>query len=387
MVKIFKLFVKNADDVCNVEVRSAYGKVASIIGIIFNILLCGIKILAGVITGSVAIVADALNNFGDASSSVISFAGFKLSSRPADKEHPYGHGRYEYVSAFIVTILIMVIGVELFKSGVEKIITPTKVEFSIVAVIILAVSILAKVFLSLLNGSAGKKINSSALKATSVDARNDAISTTAVLISLILSSHTSFPLDGVMALLVSLFIMFSALGLVKDTLASLLGKPPEKEQIDKIKDKLLSYEGVLGIHDLIVHDYGVGRTFASVHVEMAAEGDVILSHELIDKIEKIFLEEDGLEIVIHYDPVSTTNPLAVEMREFLHKNVKLVNERLSVHDVRIVDGKYRNIVIFDCVVPFNLCLTECQVKEALIRLIKESYPKFDAVITIDKSYN
>ncbi|MBO7214302.1 MAG: cation transporter [Clostridia bacterium] len=387
MVKIFKLFVKNADDVCNVEVRSAYGKVASIIGIIFNILLCGIKILAGVITGSVAIVADALNNFGDASSSVISFAGFKLSSRPADKEHPYGHGRYEYVSAFIVTILIMVIGVELFKSGVEKIITPTKVEFSIVAVIILAVSILAKVFLSLLNGSVGKKINSSALKATSVDARNDAISTTAVLISLILSSHTSFPLDGVMALLVSLFIMFSALGLVKDTLASLLGKPPEKEQIDKIKDKLLSYEGVLGIHDLIVHDYGVGRTFASVHVEMAAEGDVILSHELIDKIEKIFLEEDGLEIVIHYDPVSTTNPLAVEMREFLHKNVKLVNERLSVHDVRIVDGKYRNIVIFDCVVPFNLCLTECQVKEALIRLIKESYPKFDAVITIDKSYN
>ncbi len=386
MPNIFKLFIKNADDVSNPTVRSAYGKLASVIGIIFNVILCGIKLLAGVISGSVAVIADALNNLGDASSSVISFAGFKLSSRPADKEHPYGHGRYEYVSAFIVTILIMVIGVELFKSGVEKIINPSDINFSILAIIILAVSIVLKIVLSIFNGSLGKIISSDALRATSVDARNDAISTTAVLISLILSSFIDFPIDGVMAVLVALFIMYSALGLVKDTLASLLGKPPEKEQVDKIKEKLLSYEGVLGIHDLIVHDYGVGRTFASVHVEMAAEGDVIESHELIDKIEKTFLDESGLEIVIHYDPVSTTNPLAVEMREFLHLAVKKVDENLSVHDVRTVDGKQRNIVIFDCVMPFNLNKTEQEIKDGLCKVIKESYPKFDAVITIDKSY-
>ncbi len=374
-------------DVCDQNVRSKYGKFASIIGIIFNIVLCGIKLVAGFISGSVAVIADALNNLGDASSSVISFVGFKLSSRPADKEHPYGHGRYEYVSAFIVTILIMVIGVELLKSGIEKIITPSSVTFSAIAVIILAVSIVAKIFLSIFNNIAGKKIKSDALRATSVDARNDAISTTAVLLSLILSSFIDFPIDGIMAVAVALFIMVSALGLVKDTLASLLGRPPEKEKIDEIKEKLLSYEGVLGIHDLIVHDYGVGRTFASVHVEMAAEGDVIESHELIDKIEKNFLEEDKLEIVIHYDPVSTTNPLAVEMREFLHLSIKKVDSCLSVHDVRIVDGKFRNIVIFDCVMPFNLDKTEQQVKDGICKIIKENYPKFDAVITIDKSYN
>lgn len=386
MANFIGMFVKNSSDVCNQEVRTAYGKVASIIGIIFNIILCGIKILAGLISGSVAVVADALNNLGDASSSVINFVGFKLSSRPADKEHPYGHGRYEYVSAFIVTILIMVIGVELLKSGIDKIINPSAVIFSIIAVIILAVSIVAKIFLAIINYSAGKKINSDALRATAVDARNDAISTTAVLISLILSSFIDFPLDGVMAVAVAVFIMFSGLGLLKDTLASLLGRPPEKETVDKIKEKLLSYEGVLGIHDLIVHDYGVGRSFASVHVEMAAEGDVIESHELIDKIEKIFYEEDGLQIVIHYDPVSTTNPLAVEMRNFLHDNVKKVHEALSVHDVRVVDGKFRNIVIFDCVMPYNCDLSECDVKDGLIKLIKESYPKFDAVITIDKLF-
>ncbi|MBE5743203.1 MAG: cation transporter [Clostridiales bacterium] len=386
MSKFFNIFIKNADDVCDPKVRSAYGTFTSVVGIIFNLLLFGAKLLAGLISGSVAIIADALNNFGDASSSVISFIGFKLSVRPADKEHPYGHGRYEYVSAFIVTILIMVIGVELFKSGVEKIINPSQVNFTTVVAIILAVSIIAKILLSILNGVASKKINSTALKATSHDARNDAISTTAVLISLILSKFVSFPLDGIMAVLVAVFIMISALGLLKDTLASLLGKPPEKEKVDFIRKKLMSYDGVLGIHDLIVHDYGVGRQFASVHVEMAAEGDVILSHELIDSIEKSFLDEDGVEIVIHFDPVSTTNPIALEIRDYLACNVKKISPELSVHDVRIVDGKYRNIVIFDCVMPYNFDMSEVKLREELDCLVKETYPKFDTVVTIDKNY-
>lgn len=386
MSKFFNLFIKNADDVCDAKVRSAYGTFASIVGILSNLLLFVVKLFAGLISGSVAIIADALNNFGDASSSVISFIGFKLSVRPADKEHPYGHGRYEYVSAFIVTILIMVIGIELLKSGVEKIISPTEVVFKTAVIIILAVSIAIKILLSILNAVAGKKINSTALKATSHDARNDAISTTVVLISIILSRFVSFPLDGIMTVAVALFIMISALGLLKDTLSSLLGKPPEKEKVEFIRNKLLSYDGVLGIHDLIVHDYGVGRQFASVHVEMAAEGDVILSHELIDSIEKSFLDEDEIEVVIHFDPVSTTNPIALEMRDYLSHGVKKISQDLSVHDVRIVDGKYRNIVIFDCVVPYNFNMSEDKLRTELDCLVKENYPKFDIVVTIDKNY-
>lgn len=385
-MSLFSLFIKNADDVLDSKVRSAYGTFTSVIGIIANLLLFGGKLFAGLISGSVAIIADALNNFGDASSSTISFIGFKLSVRPADKEHPYGHGRYEYVSAFIITILIMVIGVELLKSGVEKIINPSEILSSVTVIVILAVSICIKIGLSILNAVAGKKINSTALRATSQDARNDAISTSAVLISVILARYISFPLDGIMTVMVALFIMISALGLLKDTLAALLGKPPEKEKVEFIKKKLLSYDGVLGIHDLIVHDYGVGRSFASVHVEMAAEGDVILSHELIDSIEKSFLDEDGVEIVIHFDPVSTTNPLALEIRDYLCLGVKKISKDLSVHDVRIVDGKYRNIVIFDCVIPFNFQMSESKLREELDCLVKENYPKFDTVVTIDKNY-
>ena len=386
MNKIFKLFIKNADDVTNPEVRSAYGKVASVIGIVCNALLFGIKLLAGLISGSVAIMADAFNNLTDASSNVISFVGFRLSMRPADEEHPYGHGRYEYLATFIVCIVILLIGFELLKSGFEKIINPTDVEFSILAVAILAVSILVKIFLAIFNGSGAKLISSDTLKATQKDSLNDVVATSAVLVSLIVSHFLNISLDGYMAVAVAIFIFLSGVGLIKETLSSLLGKPPEKERVEYIKNKLLSYDGVLGIHDLIVHDYGVGRQFASVHVEMAAEADVIESHEQIDKIEKIFKEEDNIEVVIHYDPVSTTNPLAVEMREFLHHNVKTICNSLSVHDVRIVEGKVRNIVIFDCVLPYGECLTEKELKQKLDELVKSKDPSFDIVVTIDRTF-
>ena len=386
MNKIFKLFIKNADDVSNPIVRSAYGKVASIIGILCNVLLFGIKLLAGLLSGSVAIMADAFNNLTDASSNVISFVGFRLSMRPADEEHPYGHGRYEYLATFIVCIIILLIGFELLKSGVDKIINPTTVEFSLVTVIILIISINIKIFLSLFNRSGAKAINSDTLRATEKDSFNDAVATSVVLISLVITHFTNFSLDGFMTVAVAVFIMLSGIGLLKETLSSLLGKPPEKEKVDYIKDKLLSYDGVLGIHDLIVHDYGVGRSFASVHLEMPAEADVIESHEQIDRIEKLFLEEDGLNIVIHFDPVSTTNPLAVEMRKFLHDNVCSIDKCLSVHDVRIVEGKVRNIAIFDCVIPYNSNLTEKEVKQKLDELVKSKDPSFDIVVTIDRSF-
>ena len=384
--KVFKLFIKNADNVNDETVRSNYGKFASIVGIITNILLVAIKLFAGIISGSVAIIADALNNFGDASSNVISFIGFKLSIMPADKEHPYGHGRYEYLSAFIVSILIMIIGFELLKSGIEKIITPTPVIFSITTIIILVISILLKLLLSSLNLSASKKIKSTALKATAKDSLNDAISTTVVLISLFVAHFFEILIDGVMTVMVALFIMVSAIGLVKETLASLLGKPPEKEKVEYIKNKLLSFDNVLGIHDLIIHDYGVGRQFISVHLEMPAENDVIESHELIDKIEKQFLEEDKLDIVIHFDPISTQNKLAVEVREYVTNNVPTINEHLSAHDVRLCEGKNRNIVIFDCVMPYSLTLSEKEVKEKLLNLVREKYEGFDIVVTFDRYF-
>ena len=231
-----------------------------------------------------------------------------------------------------------------------------------------------------------KLINSNTLRATEKDSFNDAIATSVVLISLVITHFTNVSLDGYMTVAVAVFILFSGIGLIRDTLSSLLGKPPEKEKVEFIKNKLLSFDGVLGIHDLIVHDYGVGRCFASVHLEMAAEADVFESHEQIDKIEKIFLEEDGLDIVIHFDPVSTTNPLAIEMREFLHREIKTICECLSVHDVRIVEGKVRNIVIFDCVHPFTSKLTEKELKQKLDELVKSKYPSFDIVVTIDRCY-
>ncbi|MBR6737058.1 MAG: cation transporter [Clostridia bacterium] len=386
MKKIFSLFIKNANDVTNPEVRFKYASVTSVFGVIVNAILVAIKFIAFLLSGSVSILADALNNLSDASTSIVGFIGFKLSMRPADKEHPYGHGRYEYVTALLVCIIIMVIGVELFKSGVEKIITPSPVELTLTTLIILLSSIILKIFLSVLNGVGGKLIKSNTLLATMQDSRNDAIATFAVLISLVINHFFSVNLDGYMTVAVAIFIFISGIGIIRDTVSGLVGKPPEKETVEKIKQKLLSNEGVLGIHDLIVHDYGVGRQFASVHVEMAAEGDVILSHELIDAIEKRFLEEDGLEIVIHFDPVSTTNPLAVEMRDYLTSNVSAVNDKLSVHDVRIVEGKYRNIVIFDCVMPHSVPFTEKELKLRLDELVKLKYPSFDTVVTIDKVF-
>lgn len=387
-MNFFKIFIKNANDVTNPEVRFKYAKVTSVLGVIANVILFAIKLLAGILSGAVSIIADAFNNLADASVSVVSFIGFKLSMRPADKEHPYGHGRYEYVTAFIVCAVIMVIGVELLKSGIEKIITPSALDnnFFIVTVIILAVSILIKVGLAIVNGSGAKLISSDTLRATSADSRNDAIATTIVLISVIVNRFTGVNLDGYMTIAVALFILISGIGIIKDTISSLIGKPPEKEKVEEIKQKLLSYENVLGVHDLIVHDYGAGRQFASVHLEMPAEYDVILSHEQIDAIEKKFYEEDGLEIVIHYDPVSTTNPLAVEMREFLTSNVTTVYEKLSVHDVRIVEGKSRNIAIFDCVMPHDLPFSEKELKQRLDELVKSKYPSFDTVVTIDKIF-
>lgn len=384
--KITSLFLKDADNATESEIRTAYGKFSSVLGMFFNVVLFGMKLLAGLISGSVAIVADAINNLSDASSNVISFFGFKLASKPADAEHPYGHGRYEYLSAAIVAMLIMVIGSELLKSGIDKIITPTAVDFTLLSVIILLVSIIVKIGMSILNAKIGKKINSDVLKATAVDSRNDALSTTAVLVAAVISHFTSLELDGYMTVIVAVFVLLSGIGIFKDTINPLLGKAADKERVEYIKRKLLSYNGVLGIHDLILHDYGVGRQFASVHLEMSANDNVLQSHEIIDGIEKDFAINDNISLVIHYDPVCIDNEYVKELREFLVENVKKINDKLTVHDVRVVEGIERDIVIFDCVLPYDVTLSEKELKQSLSKMITKAYPRLTVNITVDRSF-
>lgn len=385
--KIFSLFIKNYKEVNDVKVRTAYGKFANVSGIILNVLLFTLKAVVGVISGSVAVVADAVNNLSDASSNAVGFIGFKLSERPADEEHPYGHGRYEYITGLTVAFIIVSIGLELLKSGIEKIITPTSVSLSVIAVVILAVSIFIKLFMCAIYKVAGNKIKSSALIASSTDSRNDVISTTAVLVSLIISHYANFNLDGYVGVIVAVFIIISGVKIVKDMITPLLGQAPDVEYVNKIKDKIMSYEGVLGVHDLIVHDYGPGRKLASVHVEMSADEDVLKSHELIDGIERDFINDMKLHLVIHYDPISVKDELTNELKLYISNAVNNINQNLSIHDVRIVRGIDRNIVLFDLVIPFGEKIDETKIKQELDLIVKREYPSFDANVTIDKNYS
>ena len=382
-----KIFIKDSENINSPKVREKYGTLSSVSGVVLNTILFAIKLLAGLLSGSVAIIADAVNNLSDASTNIISFLAFKLGSRPADKDHPYGHGRYEYIAGLTVSILVMIVGFELLKSGVEEVLNPKVLIFELITVIILVASIIIKFIMMLFNYEIGKKINSDVLKATAEDSRNDVISTIAVLVSLVVSHFTSVNLDGYMAVLVALFIMISGVKLIKEMLGPILGKAPDKEMVETLKQKILSYDGVLGIHDLLVHDYGVGRQFASVHAEMSAEENPIKSHETLDTIEMDVLAELNIHLVVHYDPISTENEEINELRSYIETRVKEIDKSLSVHDVRVVYGIDRNIAIFDMVVPFSFAKDDKRLKEEITLKIKEKYHSFDTNITIDKSYD
>lgn len=379
-------FIQKNNNPASPESRAAYGKLAGTVGIFCNMILFTAKITAGLFSSSVSITADAVNNLSDASSSIISLFGFKLACRPADEEHPYGHGRYEYLAGLMVAFIIMVIGAELLRNSVMKIIHPTVVEFSWLSVGVLSFSILLKLWMMIFNNKVGRIINSKTLFAAAADSRNDVITTAAVLIAALLSRFTTLELDGIMGVLVALFILYSGFGLVRDTLDPMLGKAPDEELVNAIREKILSYSGVLGTHDLMVHDYGPGRQFASVHVEMAAEDDPLVSHEIIDSIERDFLKNDGLHMIVHYDPISTKDSLVTELREWISEQIKFLDARLSIHDLRIVKGKNRMNVIFDCVVPNDMQIGEKEIKCFVNNIISEKYPEYTAVITIDRSY-
>lgn len=384
---ILKLFVKDYKNTESPTVRSAIGKTAGGVAIGVNVLLSLLKILAGafLLGGSVSVIADGVNNLSDAASGLISLLGFKLAEKPADAEHPYGHGRYEYLSGLMVALLILVIGVELLKSSVVKIFSPGKTGFSLIALGILLFSVLGKLWLMYFNRNLSLRIRSETLRATSADSRNDVITTLSVLIAALVSRFTGFDLDGYIGAAVALFILYSGYGLVKSTIDPLLGKAPDQSFIDHIEQKVLSYEGVLGTHDLMVHDYGPGRQFASIHVEISADIDALKGHELIDRIEQDFKKE-GLSVVIHYDPICNSDSELGEFRLWLEQEVKKIDPSLSVHDIRMVPCATHTNLIFDCVVPLSSQKSDRQVKEELTTIIRDSYPAYLPVIHIDRSY-
>lgn len=337
-------------------------------------------------SGSVAISADAVNNLSDASSNIISLLGFKMGSKPADQGHPYGHARYEYLSGLFVSVLILVIGVELLRTSIQKVRNPEPVEFNLIMGIILATSILVKLWMAVFNRSIGRRISSETLIATAADSRNDVITTLAVLCASLISKYSNWNLDGWMGILVALFILYSGVGLVKDTLDPLLGKAPDPALVERIQKKIMSYEGVLGTHDLMIHDYGPGRLFASVHVEMAAEEDPLKSHDIIDTIERDFLEQDNLNMIIHYDPIVTKDEQVGNLRKWLSSHVQKIDERLTIHDLRIIPGQMQTKMIFDCVVPHEFYMSDEELIQQIQAMVSEEYPGYHCMITIDKDF-
>lgn len=379
-----KLFIKDYKNVSDFKVRNAYGKLSSVLGIILNLLLFGGKFLAGYLTGSIAITADAFNNLSDASSSIISLVGFKLSEKPADKDHPYGHGRYEYIAGLAVAVLIMVIGIELLKSGVEKIIHPADTEISIVAMIILVASILLKLYMMYFNTKAGKLIDSKTLIATAQDSRNDVISTGAVLLASLVMYFFDFNIDGYMGVAVALFILLSGFGLVKDTLDPILGQSPDKKLVEALENKIIAYEHVEGIHDLIIHDYGPGKVFASVHAEVDMRYDPVLAHDEIDNIEKDVRKNMGILLTIHYDPIAVGDPFTDDAKAFIKSVVKGINESISIHDFRTVPGVTHTNIVFDMVLPYSVEKNSKEIEARVENEVKKAHPDWCLVITIDR---
>ncbi len=381
---LIKLFIKDGGSIETPAVRSAYGKMAGKVSIVCNMLLCIGKFLAGVISGSVSVTADAVNNLSDASSGVISLIGFKLSEKSADAEHPYGHGRYEYLAGFIVAALILIIGAELLRDSIIRIITPAEVEFGIAPLAVLSVSILVKLWMMFFNRKIGRIISSETLSAAAADSRNDVISTSAVLAALVISHFCSVELDGIMGAAVAVFILYSGIGLVRDALDPLLGKAPSAELVESIREKILSYDGILDTHDLMIHDYGPGRQFASVHVEVPAEMSLLDCHEIIDVIERDFLRE-GMNMLVHPDPIvsgGSAGQLNAELNEIVGK----IDERVSIHDIRVVRCPEGEKVIFDCVLPPDSGLEEAALTEEITRFLRINHPNCRCIITFDSGY-
>ena len=387
---LVRLFIKNPDDTNDVKVRGRYGLLCGLVGIACNVILCSLKIAVGIITSSISVIADGLNNLSDMGSSVITMIGFKLAGKPADSDHPFGHGRMEYMSAFVVSVIILIVGGELFISSVKDLLNGTAAPvYDKTAVIVLAVSILVKLWMFIFNRKLGKKINAEALMATAQDSINDCITTAVILASVIISMlfKPSFNLDAVMAAAVALFIIYSGLSAARDTLNQILGEPPSKELTEAIENTIMSFDGFIGIHDLIVHNYGPGRQFASVHVEVPQDIDIVKCHEQIDICEKLVNERLDVALVIHMDPIDTNDENVAAARSAMTDGLKKIDERLSLHDFRMTSvGENHTNLIFDVVVPSSVKISNAELDKRISETAKQINKSYICVITFDNDF-
>ncbi|MCR1934326.1 cation diffusion facilitator family transporter [Clostridium tepidum] len=382
-------FVKNYKNTDNKQVRDSYGYLASVVGILANIFLFIVKISVGLISNSIAVTADAFNNLSDAASSIITFLGFKLASKPADKKHPFGHGRIEYISGLVVSFMVLLVGFEFIKSSFNKIINPSAVNFQWIPFLLILFSIIVKLWLSGFNKYIGNTINSGALKASSLDALSDVITSSSVALSLLLAKWISFPIDGYFGILVSLFILYSGISLIKETLDPLLGEAPDEKLVSEIIEKVMSYDLIMGVHDLIVHNYGPGRCIASIHAEVPSNESIVKIHEVIDKAESEISKELDILLVIHMDPINLDNKEIAYTRNEVAKILDEFPIIKSMHDFRIVgENDYKNL-IFDIVIDHSFNLTpklEDKLKKDIDNSIKKLHPKYNTIITIDRDF-
>lgn len=379
-------FIKDWENTSNSKVRERYGVLAGAVGIASNGFLFLIKFLTGLLLGSISIMADAVNNLSDAGSSVITLIGFKISGKPADNEHPYGHARMEYICGLIVSFIIVFLGLQLIGSSFDKILHPVTVEVNAVMLFVLVVSIGVKLWQGMFNRTLGKKIDSAALQATAADSLNDVYATSAVLISALLMKFTGLRLDGWMGLAVAIFITVSGFKLVMETVNPLLGMAPDQGMVQAIQNKIMSYDGVIGIHDLVIHNYGPERCFASVHAEVPAKQDILISHDIIDNIERDFCENMNIHLVIHLDPVVNDNEEINQLREMVLEIVKGISREISMHDFRVVFGTTHTNLVFDVAVPPEFQFSDQDLCKEITKQVKQHDQTLFTVITVDRNY-
>ena len=384
---LVRLFIKDRENISDIRVREKYGMLSSGVGIACNLLLFGVKYIIGTLSGSISVISDAFNNLSDGASCIVTMIGYRVAAKPADKGHPFGHGRMEYLTSLIIAAVIFLMGFELLKSSADRLFRPAEVTFGIAMVISLIASILLKLWMSAFNTKLGKKVDSPVMLATAQDSRNDVIATAAALIGLTASLFTSFPVDGIMGIAVSVFIIRAGFGIVKDTVDDLLGKPVDRELVRKIKDIVMADDRILGVHDLVVHNYGPGKMIASCHAEASSEEKFEEIHELVDSIERDIGDRLGIMMTIHMDPVDVNNKEAMGIKEALAKYASELDGGLSIHDFRMIAGGGSPTFIFDVVVPYDCKLKEDDIREGFHKYVCEHYGEGSRnVITFDRDF-
>ena len=383
---LVRLFIKDCDNVTDPAVRERYGILSGAVGIVLNLLLSAGKLFAGLMTGSISITADAFNNLSDAGSSVVTLVGFKLAGQKADDGHPFGHGRMEYLAGLLVSLMILLVGVELGRSSIGKILHPEEVDFSLVSTGILAASILVKLWMGQFNRGLGRKIGSAAMAATAADSLSDAVATAAVLAGTLVNRFAHVNIDGWVGLAVAVFILRSGWGAAKDTINPLLGESPDPELVKQLRELVLSHPQVVGMHDLIIHDYGPGRRLCSFHAEVPQDADILAAHDAIDHIEREIKEKFGIETTVHMDPIATADEKVNQLRRQVADLARVVEPEMTIHDFRVVRGPTHTNVIFDAVVPHKCRLTDEEVLQRLRQAVSALDPTYQAVIQIDRAY-